>query len=322
MKIFDCQIDVGKNLFGPNSDLDIYLKEAPTEICYAIAIPTGTHILKIDDYQEISCVWEMDPKLKFYQLKKYIDYEEKIYSPNNPYHNMNKFVLEEIRKINTTNEKIKFYFAPKFHPHLDNKSGIQEFLYSPETIAVKIQGVSSFSSPFDIPKWLVDLLKEKNIPLMVHTGFYLKKNVLDTNRNPFLDYITNLNNSLNWAVFCLENNIQIYLAHGLRLSAQAAKIVNDCSNILVGIGPDYMLNKEQEALHLEKDYLDTLFDMINPKKLAFNTDFAWNCFDRNNWRERDWDSHKRIIKIMQQKGLDEYVVDIFYDNAANFFRTN
>lgn len=315
MKILDCQIDMGRNLFGPDSDLEIYLKEAPAAIKEAIVLPTGTHILKSGETIETSCIWEADTIIRFYSIMEQCGKKKRVCFPRNPYLSMNRHVLRCIRQANKKQKDRKFYFAPKYHPRLDTELALEEFINESETVAIKIQGISSFCSPFDIPNWFIKKLKDAGLPLMVHTDYSPN----DSMHRPQMQYIQNLNTALNWVVFALTEDIRVYLAHGAKLSLHSAQLINKYDNFLVGTGPDYMLDKEQDMLCLHGPYLRNLFNQFDPNKIAFNTDFAWNAKKRTNWNDRDWKSIGRIKGIMQKQGLIRYTPNVFNENAKRFF---
>lgn len=314
--IYDCQIDSGNNVFGPNSRLETYDEEAPIQYSEVIVIPTGTHRLKVGQETEVSCLWKPLPKILFYK-KTYMGSKEVKceQNPENPYLNMNIHILKSIRELNRKSKR-HFNLAPKFHPHLDTLAGLERFLDEPETVAIKIQGIASYSSPSDVPKWFLEEIRKRDLPLMVHTDYNFSE---DSKHNPWMNYIVNSNNALNWAAFALRNNIRVYLAHGAKLSRQASELVNKYDNFLVGIGPDLMLNEEQESLQKSGEYLDNLFGLFSLDKIAFNTDFSWNVQRRNQWNVRDWKSHERVINKMTSKGLRDSIDSVLWSNAKRFF---
>lgn len=319
-EIFDIQVNNGHNYFGPNSKLDNYLKESPENYTQLIVIPTATHILEFENKtKEISCLWEFDNRLRFYKRIIFSENEEgRIENPIAPYQAMNLATLNTIRQLNLLQKK-KIYFCPKFHPHLDTIDDIEPFLNNPETVAVKIQGLASFSTPADVPLWFIHLLNKYNLPLYVHTHFY-HKNLIEKNRSPFLHYIGNANQPLNWILFGLKHNIKILLAHGLRLCPYAAELVNRCDNFLVGLGPEHMLEIEQEMLYLNtKSYLDSLFQIVDPQKIAFCSDYAWNVPKRNTWSPRLWNTENKIVSCLKNRGLEQHLDSILYKNAVDFF---
>jgi hypothetical protein len=320
MKIYDSQINFGNNLFGPNSTLTEYLDLSPTEIVRANVIPTATHILNLsEDECEISCIWSNDGKVEF--VKKTITPKGEIlqYSPKSPYYLMNMMTLEEVRRQNARQSRVKFSFCPKFHPHLDRKNDIADFLSLEETCAVKVQGIATFSTPANIPKWFIELIKCYDLPLIVHTHCN-NHNYSQPDRDPYLHYICNATEPLNWAVFALQHDIKIYLAHGMRLCKITAQLVNDHDNFLVGVGPDLLLDEEKHLLYNHSgDYLNNLLEIVDYNKIAYSTDFAWNIYRRGEWREYDWMTHNRIEDIVKNQDSGKYLEKILYSNADKFF---
>ncbi|MBU1198233.1 MAG: hypothetical protein KKF46_01975 [Nanoarchaeota archaeon] len=63
-----------------------------------------------------------------------------------------------------------------------------------------------------------------------------------------------------------------------------------------------------------------MLTLIKPELIAFNTDYAWNVYKRGNWQIRDWNSHNRLIKILEENDMIKSKKKIFYDNASEFFR--
>lgn len=320
--IFDAQINFGKNVFGPHSCLDYYLDHVPNSTSKALVIPTATHLRTLEkETVEISTYWKYKHKLIFYKVIENLrNHQHKIvYNPGSPYLAMNQFVLNKIREKNKGQNKIKFYFCPKFHPHLDKREDIEPFLYEKETVAVKIQGIASFSTPHDVPTWLIALLRAKNIPLFIHSSFYYA-NEVDPLRDPYMHYICLQNQPINWIMFGLKNDLRIFLAHGLRLCPYAANLVNKYANFLVGLGPSKMLNNERQHLYIQdQDFLDCLFTLIDARKIAYCSDFAWNVSDRGAWSAFDWHADLDVANTLRHHHLISHMHDVFTINAEKFF---
>jgi len=321
-KIFDTQMNVGKNLFGPNSTISDYLDNAYSNgVVKAIMIPTGTHELKLDDGTiERSCLWvKGDRGVIFKRVitdEKGNVLEEQI-NPRNPYSLMNNFCLNLLRKLNNSQKKIHFYFCPKLHPALDTEEEVSKYAMLEEVIAFKIQGIASYTSPKDIPKWLVMLLKDAKKPLIIHTDYRRKE------KGDGLDDIIRKNIASEWVKWLLENNLKACLAHGLRLDPEAIKLVNESDLFLVGLGPDLMLNQEKNGLVVQNvDYLKYLLRNVDIKKISFNYDYRWNVTKRGKWNDLDWDSPKRVIETANMLEIEDYLDDIFFNNAVRFFEVH
>lgn len=321
-EIIDSQMNYGKNIFGPDSDLETYLYSASSiGITKAILIPTGTHVLQLQNgTEERSCIWSIENGNPIY--KKVIiegKKEKQEINPPNPYQKMNLHSLQTVKHYNATQNKIKFYFAPKVHPMLDTSDALVEFLQEPSTVAIKIQGLATYTTPKDIPEWLIELSKKNNKPFIIHTD-YLDTDVIWMNEE--ISHLIRNNSPYMWAKWAKENGVRAYLAHGLRLDPQAADVVNNSNNLIVGLGPDILLEKEQGRLAIKnQNYLETLFHLVDENKIAFSTDYRWNVFDRGKWDYLDWKTHERIITYANKQGKKKsFLFKIFYENAQKFFR--
>ena len=319
-KIFDSQMNLGKNVFGPDSNIEDYLDNAHENgVVKAIMIPTGTHELTLPDgTKERSCIW-FDNGERITFKRTLISSEETILeeqiNPSNPYSLMNMFCYDKLRRLNVEQNKIKFYFCPKLHPTLDTKDEVSRYMALEEVVAFKIQGISSYTTPKDVPLQLIDLLKRNEKPLMIHTDYRIK------DRNDGLDWIIENNKASQWANWAVQNGLRTYLAHGLCLDPEAIEIVNNSDLFMVGLGPDIMLNQEKNSLALQNvDYLTYLFSNVQSEKICFNYDYRWNVSKRGDWDSLDWDSPKRIIKTARKLGLGEnFLSNILFNNGMRFF---
>ncbi len=290
-------------------------------ITKAILIPTGTHVLQLENgTEEKSCIWSTENgNLVFKRVIVEGKREKQEINPPNPYQRMNSHSLQTIKYYNATQNKIKFYFAPKTHPVLDNPNTLIEFLQEPLTVAIKIQGLAAHTTPKDIPEWLIELSKRYDKPFIIHTD-YLDTNVIWVNEE--ISHLIRNNSPYMWAKWAKEKGVRAYLAHGLRLDPQAADVVNNSNNLMVGLGPDILLGKEQERLAIKnQNYLETLFNLVDENKITFSTDYRWNVFNRDKWDDLDWKTHERIIAYANKRGKNKsFLLKIFHENAENFFR--
>lgn len=282
-------------------------------------IPTGTHELKLPDGTfEKSCLWFKDGEKVIF--KRILSdsagntLEEQI-NPLNPYALMNRSCYGVLKELNGKQDKIKFYFCPKLHPTLDTEEEVAIYLPFDEVVAFKIQGLSSYTSPTDIPRWFIDFLRINDKPIMIHTDYRIKE------RKDGLDEIIKNNHAFEWAKWAVKNSLKTYLAHGLCLDPLAIDVVNNSDLFMVGVGPDLMLNQERNSLAIQNvDYLTYLFNHVQHKKICFNYDYRWNVHRRGDWDKLDWDSPKRVIACATKLGLSErFLENIFFYNAANFF---
>jgi|SRR3989344_1080897 len=320
IKILDSQMNFGRNIFGPDSTIEGYLEDAYANgVVKTIMIPTGTHELRLPNGTiEKSCIWYKDyGKIAFRRilLDENKNILEEQVNPMNPYSLMNAFCYNKLRELNIEQGKIMFYFCPKLHPTLDEESEISKYLTFEEVVAFKIQGLSSYTTPKDVPDWLIELLKTSDKPLMIHTDYRVKK------RGDGSDMIIRNNKASQWAKWAVQNNLRCYLAHGLCLDPEAMDIVNNSEQFMVGLGPDLMLNQEKNSLVVQNvDYLTYLFNKIKPENLCFNYDYRWNVSQRGEWDILDWDAPKRVIKCAKKLGFTEnFLKNILYYNAIRFF---
>ncbi|MEK6917770.1 MAG: hypothetical protein AABW51_02375 [Nanoarchaeota archaeon] len=319
-KIFDSQMNLGRNVFGPDSTIEDYLDNAHAEgVIKTIAIPTGTHELRLPSgIIERSCLWSKDYKGIVFRrilLNENGDILEEQTNPTNPYSLMNAFCYANISELNNKQNKIMFYFCPKLHPTLDTEDEVSKYLPLKEVVAFKIQGLSSYTTTKDVPYWLIRLLKTSHKPLMIHTDYRAKK------RADGLDEIVKGNRASAWANWAVQNNLKCYLAHGLCLDAKAIDIVNNSELFMVGLGPDLMLNQEKNSLAIYNvDYLTFLFSKVKPEKICFNYDYRWNVLKRGEWNSLDWDSPHRIKECAIKLGRTEsFLRNILFNNAMGFF---
>lgn len=319
-EILDSQMNLGKNLFGPDSTIEDYLKNAHEQgVVKTILIPTGTHELILPDGTiEQSCIWSVEAgKICFKRIlldSKRVIIKEEI-NPERPYEHMNKFCYEKIKELNSKQNEIEFYFAPKIHPQLDTEEEVEKYLFFNEVVAFKVQGISSYTKPEDIPSWLQTMLKKHELPLMVHTDYR------GTPKGDDLDKLIKENTATNWTTWAIKNDIKLYLAHGLRLDPIATDLVNKSDLFLIGLGPDLMLNTEKDSLVVQdKDYLTQLFNTVSHEKTCFNYDYRWNVHKRGSWDELDWKTPERIIRYAKNHGLNEtFLTKVFFNNAIKYF---
>lgn len=321
MGIIDAQVNYGKSVFGPDCNLDIYIKNATFQgINKSIIIPTSTHEIETEGGIERACIWE-EKNNKISYRKEVVNKDEIliIYNPKNPFYLMNNSTLKEIRNRNKNNTSIKLFFAPKVHPILCTYSSMKMFLAEPETVAIKIHGIASHISPSEIPEWLIKLSKEYDKPFIIHTDFF-NVNFQDERIPSYLYNIISKNQPLQWINWAKKNEIRAYLSHGLRLDETSAEEVNKSNNLVVGMGPDLML--QDEPMRLKKqtdDYLADLVRIISPNKLVFSTDYRWNVRKRYEWDNLDWETHKRLQQKRFNLSTDD-LESILEGNAKNFFK--
>ncbi len=322
MRIIDSQVNFGKNIFGPYCNLERYIKSASEiGIEEALLISTGSHIFEREDgVIEKSCIWTVEDENVIYESIFVRDgLEQKIINPLNPYKNFNNYTLSLVKSKNKEG-RIRFHFVPKVHPKLDEKEEVERLLQIEETVALKIHGIATYCTPKDIPLWIPDLLRIYDKPLLIHTDYVGK-----TTSVPIKTELQNImvsNNPLIWAQWVIDNGIRAYLAHGVRLDKECVKLVNSLESLVVGIGPDLMIQFEFWRLRSKtQNYIDSLFNMLDESKVLFSTDFAWNFKDKDNKENLDWGTVNRICNYAQSKNKDDtFLRRVFYENAEKFFK--
>jgi len=311
MKIIDIHAHLGQDLFGTSdSNLDVYIDGArKIGITKTIFIPTPTCLINKLDGTYAGCLWKKDPggKINYYILNN-----NKINkNPSNPYKIINNYIYSIIKYANQKNN-IRFYFSPIVHPILDEPEIFKKYLTLKDTKAIKVHGVATYTSPKDMPKWIIEFSKKYNKPLIIHTDFCQYKKTYTDLENAYLKNIPR-----DWVIWASENNVKVNFAHGLRGDSKAINLANKCENITVGISPDLLLKSEPKRLSTKEDYLEYILNNIDENKLMFDTDFSWNIKKRGEWNKLDWGLPKRISKIY--KLLGKNTAKVFHKNAERFF---
>lgn len=199
------------------------------------------------------------------------------------------------------------FFIPMISPIYMDASHIERYIELYHPVAFKIHYKSDFSFPEIICNDIIKLLKKYDIPLIVHTDYSPQNNDLKGKNK-------NLNSSLKWFRFFIKNNIKGYLTHGARLNKEVMREINKCDNVVIGVGPDLLLQNYSESdLEINTEYLKCLHDNVNPKNLLFDVDYNWNLTSENDF---DYDSLYRINMLWNS---DEANL-ILGDNSKKFFK--
>jgi len=313
--IFDAEVHYGKSEFGPDCDIDLYLKNSMQNLKKVLIVPSPTHNWLKDGVREISVLWREEGSRVIYEKIVETKSEKKVEKdPRNPYLDYNKDVLRKFRELNKMS-KIKFYVVPKVHPILDDENALMEIIKDPLFKAIKIHGLAAHSGPSDIPSWVVEKSKKYNKPFFVHTDYFSGP------PKSALHKLMNLNSSRNWFDWVVDNKVRAYLAHGARLDREVLKEARKNRKVVFGVGPETLLDDEENRLKTKtKNYLKTLMEFSSSKSLVFSTDFRWNVKKRENWDDLDWETPRKIITLGEEIGLTKKEVrNILYDNANEFF---
>ncbi len=322
MEIVDIQVNLGESYFGPESDIDYYDQQArQIGITRSIIIPTLTHKIQVEDFTEVSCIWEETPGGVVYKrLIRRGDKDDVEVNPRNPYATMNRYVLSEVRRLNQSST-IKYYFIPKVHPVLDTEEEVSSLVGQPETVGLKINGLASHVTPEEVPAYIASLTRDFRKPLFVHTD-WLNSDFQDSRIPQYLHHLIKGNNPCAWLDWVNRNfPYRVLLAHLARMDMQAIREVNDSESVAIGLGPDMMLQAEPMRLAQPSDnILRDALTTIDADKLLFCTDFAWNVYDRTDWSAFDWDTIERLKEVSREVGMTKQELsDILSGNAIRFF---
>lgn len=215
---------------------------------------------------------------------------------------INNNIYAEIEKNNDNS----FSFVPMVSPIYTSAKKLEEYIELYNPLALKIHMKSDNSNPDLISNDWIRIIKKYDLPLIVHTD-YSKGN--KSNK----EILKNLNSSLKWMVFFQRNDIKGYLTHGARLNRFVLDNINKSSNILIGIGPDLLLeNYSFKCVESKGKYLKTLYDNVDPNKLAFDIDFNWNI-------GLDGSLDSKSIERLEKYWNSEQLKKILYENSKKLF---
>jgi len=130
----------------------------------------------------------------------------------------------------------------------------------------------------------------------VHTDWYTGK--IGEDMSPHAKALHELyrkNNPLAYIRWAQQNRLKVCINHGARLHKESIHIINNEPDLMMGYGPDSLLDAEQDRLAIPTtDYAASLFAHALPSKVMFSTDYRWNANGRNQWHDLRWDSIDRI----------------------------
>jgi len=317
--IVDCHSHFFPNAFGPDSDPSVYLRETEKiGVFKSIISASPTPRQEYNGKTYFPCIWrwsDRDNRFKYFSIIKNSvgNIISEVPAPTNPFHEVNQKLLQYIRGTNDGSKEI--FMAYLYHPILDTSDELESFLKEPLVKALKIHGVSTATTTQDIPKYMVELVKRYNKPIIAHTDY-------SSTVNTPINRLYRRNNSLDWINWSLRNNVPLLVTHGARLSESAIKVINSSDNIILGCSPDLMLKEETERLETLTDasIFDFIVPRINPKKLVYDIDFGWNVFRRNQWQDNDWSSSKRLEETLFRYNAKNLISIVLRENAIRFFR--
>lgn len=320
----DPQVYMGTNLLGAHSDIELYKTHMrEMNVVAACIIPETTHELRLrNGFTEHSCMWRIDGQNRLIYEKFLFRGGKRVSTatnPKKPYFYSNKYTLEYLRNNKTMADGRRFFFVPIVHPKLDRPQDLEHFLNDENAVAVKLHGLATHTIPAEVPGWVPRLASRYDKPFIIHTDYYSG----DVGRaaSPELARLMQGNNPSGWADWVIGNNVRAFLAHGIRLDAGTEKKIRREEGIVVGTGPDYVINVERERRFMpQKEYLSALFDLVEPEKIIFATDFAWNWTGRQRTEKLQWDSKRKVIEAAMNRGLNrKEIIGILMRNAARFF---
>lgn len=318
--IVDMQVNFGKTAFGPDCDFATYYKSAQKlNITRAMIVPTPTHLFQRGNDEETSCLWRpnANPSERYYKEFRSGNSDAIISNnPRHPYQDFNRHVLEFVKIFNESRERLKLYFAAKVHPILDDHECL-EGLLDDNLVCIKIHGIASHSYPEVFPDWFNEFLRHHNLPILVHTDWY--EGEIGPQLSPHAKALHGLyqkNSPLSYIRWALKHKLKVCINHGARLHQESIHIINNEPDLMMGYGPDSLLDAEQDRLALPTtDYAATLFEHASPEKVMFSSDYRWNVNGRNQWNDLRWDSIQRISSILdpidQEKVLSRNAITFF-----------
>lgn len=271
----------GKDNFWPNyGDYSEYIKFNYYNIkeVFAMSVPCPV-LFKDDGTKTILSYYETEGKeIKHYQVKEKDG--KSIYIPNllgvNPYKEANDYIYNLCKY----RDEIKFNYVPLIHPYYYSYDDFVEHIKRGAKM-FKIHGIACGVIPKKINQEFFAMLEHFKIPIIIHTDFSREENILS------------YNSATNWLNALKGYDINVYFAHGVRLSESSIDIINQDNRYVVGIGPDMMLNIDEMNEHKVKDYLEYCFFRFDIDKLIFDYDYPWNIRDVNDY-SYDWHTITRM----------------------------
>lgn len=302
-RIIDSHSHIGVDYFFkfPGILTEYLTKASQIGITDSLLMPTPCPVITKNGKEIVPLIWNYENKLFNFYQKEFKGNQTAV--RENPYLLANNLLESEISKVNKGS--IRLHFVPLVHPIFDTIEYLDSLLKQ-KPVAIKLHGISSAFSPYDIGNNFWNIVRKYNIPIIVHTDYD------NTGSETPLVKLRNLNQPLDWIKVFKINNVKALLTHGVRLCPESAKIVNQSNNFVVGIGPDSLIAHEKERLYSDGIYLDELFSMINIDKLVFDIDYPWNI--KND--SLDFNSVKRIKNLsISESDLDR----VLFENSASFF---
>lgn len=296
MLIIDAHSHIGNDYYHGSANIDEYvelMRKSGIHAGLLMSVPSPLYYENGEKKEYFR--WELKDKFIYH-------------GSLNPYKEANDFVFDSIK---ANNSDINLFYVMMIHPVFDTIEYIRKEIESKSPVALKIHGVGSGISAENMSEALTNLIKEYDIPVIVHTDYENGQ----TDMPYFLHYAININNARYWAHYFHKNRIRGILNHGCALDPVACNLVNNSPYLKVGLGPDYLNNQEVNRLNIDKQevlkkgYLRLLKERIMLTKILFDVDYNWN--EKLDSDELDLEFVKRIEKEWPNKSEQEL---IFFGN--------
>lgn len=293
--VIDGHSHVGQDIFHGKSDIDDYIIFAKkTGINVALIMGVPSPCKDLNDIQSRQMYW------------KYFDDSMHYYGNSNPYIELNYELSNLLSK--KTSEELQLFFVPMIHPILDDLRLFEKLIIDTDPVAIKIHGIGSGIGPKDIGQDFIKIIKEYELPIIVHTDCDFGKG------SNSMQYVRNINTAKNWTEFFIKNDIYGVLNHGASLDKSVFKLVNKSNYVKIALGPDKIACKDENRLYIDclksyRNYLSYLKNNLDHSKIIYDADFNWNI---ENDIE-DISSVDRVREIFEDADiiLSENIIDYY-----------
>lgn len=306
--IIDTHSHFGKDYYCGNINIEDYIKCCKKiGVSIGFLMPSPWPITIINGKEITSLIWEHENyRKKFYYQ---FDGEKKSEIYKNPYLDVNYSYYDIVRN----NKEMNLKFIPLIHGKLDTAEYLESLIETINPPAVKMHNFASGFSIDDINMELMEILRSKGIPIILHTSVYNYNYGYGASTR----FFRNECHPYKWAKFLVDNNLKGVLNHGACLNSDAIELVNRNKNLMIGIGPDLDISRDYFKVDIDKNeykedtYLTSLKKMVDPHKLLFDIDYNWNL-DGN---EYDISQVERFETIWSGSELE----DLLCNNALNYY---
>ena len=220
---------------------------------------------------------------------------------NNPYKIVNSSLFFETCKYDN------LFFIPLLHPLNDTKSYLEWYYNNYHPIAFKIHGIGSRTCAGQMSGEVIEFLREKNIPLIIHSDYVKEEN------NTRLKDLRIGNMALLWAKFLIDNNLKGTINHAASFDKKVFELVNNNNNIMIALGPDLILKNNDNRLvnNIEGEFLIDVQKYLDVNKMIFVFDYNCNIINGVD----DLNVICRFREAFSSKNFEK----IIGGNAAEFY---